>query len=191
MFSPTENFYKRLNCVLICMKVHFSLCHQNGGDDGGEKTRGCSCAPVLTCAGSWAAGHTLLCSPPAPPPSVGSTAPVPPLASIWTQGNRVRGSGQQAQTALASAPTVPMTSHPILPLQIPTVNNADQEKKKINRNQVPWHMKMESEQVWFCQKMFEMSKQRPTHYLLNAKKTKVTWKQNVMFSRQDCWTKNI
>lgn len=116
------------------MRVHFSLCHQHGGDDGGEKRRGCSCAPVLTCAGSWAAGHTLLCSPPAPPPSVGSTAPVPPLASIWTQGNRVRGWGRQAQTALASAPTVPMTSHPIHPLnwdqRPPTVNNADQEKNR-------------------------------------------------------------
>lgn len=63
--------------------------------------RRCSCGPVLTCAGSWVAGHPLPCPPLLSLPLWGRlihpNAPASPLASIWTYGDRVRGWGRMVR----------------------------------------------------------------------------------------------
>lgn len=63
--------------------------------------KSCSCRPVLTCAGSWVAGHPLPCPPLLSLPLWGRlihpNAPAIPLASIWTYGDRVRGWGRMVR----------------------------------------------------------------------------------------------
>ena len=83
--------------------------------------RRCSCGPVLTCVGSWVAGHPLPCPPLLSLPLWGRlihpNAPASPLASIWTYGDRVRGWGRMVRRKCSLQHRV-LARH--WPLPIPT-----------------------------------------------------------------------
>lgn len=98
-----KNYTSSTKCVILSTNsatTRFELgegCLQHGGDEQEGGRKGCSCGPVLTCAGSWVAGHPLPCPPLLSLPLWGRlihpNATAIPLASIWTYGDRVRGWG--------------------------------------------------------------------------------------------------
>lgn len=116
--NATYILYVRQSCSLTALRARdqaaFGMEVWSGRGGGGGGRRGCSCGPVLTCAGSWAAGHPPPCPSQLPLPQWGRqfcpTAPEPPLASIWTQGNRVRDWGARlAAPAVLVSPRATQT----------------------------------------------------------------------------------
>lgn len=87
------------------------------------------------------------------------------------QGERLRAAGSDSAGICPHRPN-DIPPHPPLTLgqQTPTVNNADQEKKKKKQKSSTVSYEDGIRTSLILPKMFEMSKQRPNHYLLlNAK----------------------